>query len=389
MARYVCSICGYVHDDAAGELFGDLPDSWTCPVCGAAKSEFDVEAASDAPVGATETTETTETAETRETGETGETAVRPPRRGAADKALWAHRVFGYVFLAVYVVMMVQMVPRLWTYQIEFPARTVVHLALGMAVGVILLLKIGIVRFFRRLDQALVPLLGTSLLVSSVVLIGISVPSAFREAFVTAKLFTPVSQQRVKTLLTQAGLDAVASADYSTARSLRQGQRILRHECIGCHDLRTVLAKPRTPSLWRQTVRRMADRTTLLDPLSETQQWQVTAYLTALSPQLQKSSRQLSQQREQRASSLKAAEALTKSDGSGSDSNPSSYDAEKAAALVAAKCSQCHDASLVAGSPPASAEEARQLVSTMVEEGLEVTDSELALIIEYLEKTYIK
>ena len=71
-----------------------------------------------------------------------------------------------------------MVPRLWTYQIEFPARTVVHIALGMAVGVMLLLKISVVRFFRRLDQALVPLLGTGLLVWSVVLIGISVPAAF-------------------------------------------------------------------------------------------------------------------------------------------------------------------------------------------------------------------
>ena len=119
-------------------------------------------------------------------------AQSSPAVGAARfhlSPLLAHRVFGYVFLAVYLLLIVQMVPRLWTYQIEFPARTVVHLSLGMAVGVMLLLKIGIVRFFRRLDQTLVPLLGTSLLVSSVVLIGISVPSAFREAFATARLFT--------------------------------------------------------------------------------------------------------------------------------------------------------------------------------------------------------
>ena len=33
---------------------------------------------------------------------------------------------------------------------------------------------------------------------------------------------------------------------------------------------------------------MADRTTLFNPLDDNQQWQVTAYLVALSPQLQQS-----------------------------------------------------------------------------------------------------
>ena len=50
MDRYVCTICGYVYDPAkgdpeneiaAGTSFEDLPDDWACPVCGAAKSEFE------------------------------------------------------------------------------------------------------------------------------------------------------------------------------------------------------------------------------------------------------------------------------------------------------------------------------------------------------------
>ena len=281
-------------------------------------------------------------------------------------------------------LIVQMVPRLWEYQIEFPARTVVHLSLGMAVGVMLLLKIGIVRFFRRLDQALVPMLGTSLLVSSVVLIGISVPSAFREAYATSRLFTQESQERVATLLAQAGLEEATCGRYANSSSLREGQRILRHECIECHDLRTVLAKPRTPSLWRQTVRRMADRSLTFEPLDEQQQWQVTAYLTALSPQLQKSSQQLSDQQGQRAASRRAAEAMTTQE---SDDVP--YDAVKAEELVAAKCSQCHEATLVADAPLNNESEVRQLVASMVEEGMDATDSELSLMVEYLKRTYVK
>ena len=39
--KYVCSICGYVYDEAKEATpFGQLPDSWVCPLCGAPKSAF-------------------------------------------------------------------------------------------------------------------------------------------------------------------------------------------------------------------------------------------------------------------------------------------------------------------------------------------------------------
>ena len=49
MAKYQCSICGYIYDPekgdpesgtAPGTPFEKLPDDWVCPVCGASKSEF-------------------------------------------------------------------------------------------------------------------------------------------------------------------------------------------------------------------------------------------------------------------------------------------------------------------------------------------------------------
>ena len=44
--RYVCSIYGYVYDEAKqGKPFAALPETWTCPLCGAAKSAFAPEAA--------------------------------------------------------------------------------------------------------------------------------------------------------------------------------------------------------------------------------------------------------------------------------------------------------------------------------------------------------
>lgn len=42
--KYVCSICGYLYDEAKEKmLFSDLPESWACPLCGAGKSAFALE----------------------------------------------------------------------------------------------------------------------------------------------------------------------------------------------------------------------------------------------------------------------------------------------------------------------------------------------------------
>ncbi|MGI6611049.1 MAG: rubredoxin [Limnochordia bacterium] len=48
--KYECTVCGYVYDPAKGDAgssiapgtpFGDLPDDWVCPECGADKDSFE------------------------------------------------------------------------------------------------------------------------------------------------------------------------------------------------------------------------------------------------------------------------------------------------------------------------------------------------------------
>ena len=42
MKRYRCKICGHVYDEAKEQVkFGDLPDDWKCPLCGAPKNLFE------------------------------------------------------------------------------------------------------------------------------------------------------------------------------------------------------------------------------------------------------------------------------------------------------------------------------------------------------------
>ena len=52
MAKYVCSVCGYVYDEevgdsdngiSAGTKFENLPDDWTCPLCSVSKDEFEAQ----------------------------------------------------------------------------------------------------------------------------------------------------------------------------------------------------------------------------------------------------------------------------------------------------------------------------------------------------------
>lgn len=49
MQKYRCKVCGYLYDPENGDMiggiepgtaFGDLPDKWTCPVCGVGADEF-------------------------------------------------------------------------------------------------------------------------------------------------------------------------------------------------------------------------------------------------------------------------------------------------------------------------------------------------------------
>jgi len=48
--KYICKVCGYIYDPAEGDLdsgvapgtaFENLPDDWSCPVCGVEKEDFE------------------------------------------------------------------------------------------------------------------------------------------------------------------------------------------------------------------------------------------------------------------------------------------------------------------------------------------------------------
>ncbi len=52
VGRYICSVCGYMYDEAEGApdddippgtRFEELPGDWACPACGASEEDFSEE----------------------------------------------------------------------------------------------------------------------------------------------------------------------------------------------------------------------------------------------------------------------------------------------------------------------------------------------------------
>ena len=310
---------------------------------------------------------------------------------APPSLIRTHRILGYVYVAIYLYLMWQMVPRLWAYQIELPARTVMHLTLGITIGALLVTKLTIVRFFKHLEARLVPLLGSALFVCSFLLIALALPFSLREAYLQRTALgdeTMIESRvtRIREQLPGIGLqDQQLLNQIATREGLLNGRRTLAAKCVQCHDLRTVLARPRTPKNWKQTVGRMADRSTILNPITQEDQWYVTAYLIAVSPTLQETLRQRRQAAMTAIGTQKAiTSAVTMADDPEQDSK---YDAAQARQVFEKTCSQCHAYTQVENAPPSSKEEAISLVRRMVGNGLAASDEDLNTIIRYLTDTY--
>ncbi|MFY0538978.1 c-type cytochrome [Nannocystis pusilla] len=272
-----------------------------------------------------------------------------------------HDIFKVVFTALYVVMMAVMVPRLWNYQVELPPRSAVHVSLGFLLGVLLLVELAFYRVFRHL-QDWVPALATATIGCAVLLLGLSVPSALREyglarGQVGGGVYSVENRDRVARLLPLAEMPADAPlAELTSVDALRHGREILATKCVVCHDLKTVLVQPRAPAGWWRTVERMADKPTFEDPLTERELYDVTAYLIAITGDLQRSARQ---QREQK---LKQQQAIAPVDPA---APAPTYDAAAAQKAFETRCSECHELAEVDKKPPTSAREVKEVIERMV------------------------
>ena len=318
-----------------------------------------------------------------------------------------HRLIGFSYAILYVFMMWHMVPRLWNYQVELPPRTVAHLMLAITIGVLLLVKIAILRFFRHFEETM-PYIGTTLLICTYLLIGLSVPFTLREHALrtSGDVFSEAGIARTRKLLTIAGLPVEAPLDQlASKRKMRDGQDVLLRKCVQCHDLRTILVRPRTPPDWVKVVNRMAIKPVIGEPISEEEQWEVSTYLIAITPDIQNSVKQQRKQKMQANSAQLALKSATISEpavpedpvaDAPQDSgaaviqipDAASYDPDAAQALYEDACSQCHPLDDIDNAPPISAEETQEIIARMIENGLFLLEEEIETIARYMNETYV-
>jgi mono/diheme cytochrome c family protein len=207
------------------------------------------------------------------------------------------------------------------------------------------------------------------------LIGLSLPFALQERALARGAFSKTSRARVAMLLPTAGLpDDVTLPPLSTEAELRAGRDVLVGKCVACHDLKTILAKPRSPSDWWTTVARMADKPALVSELTPEDQYRVTAYLIAITPDLKRATK--------RKRTAAVADVATPR------STP--LDLAKAKVTFTEACSGCHEITDVDANPPKTTAECSALVQRMIDDNdAKLTTDQVALITAYLVAHYVE
>jgi len=293
------------------------------------------------------------------------------RTSAAPPSLMRlHRQLGWFYVVIYIVLMFEMVPRMWNYQVEWPARTVAHMCLGMGVGFILLIKVAILRFFRHLEEWM-PALGTTLLAFTIMLAGLSMPHAFREMALASEMgdvYGDANLERVHRLLQAADLPPEAPiAELATTESLQAGREVLLKKCVACHDLKTILDRPRSPLDWVGTVDRMVIKPSFTAPISEFEGWAVTAYLIAISRDLQRSIKERRAAEVERQQAEAALVTPAQAAAATEPAAPRPVDEAAARKTYESVCGSCHELAEIEKAPPASEAEVTEIIRRMVED----------------------
>ena len=304
-----------------------------------------------------------------------------------------HRVVGLSFVAIYITMMFFMVPRLWEYQVELPARTVFHAVAAIVIGVLLLTKLAIIRLFPHFMGAL-PALGLGLLINTVILGSLSLPYALQAHNISGDALSPQNLERVRGVL--AGLplpEDVDAAALATPERLADGRDVLTRKCTVCHDMRTILAKPRSGPGWFNVVVRMAEKPLIMgDALNERDIPLATAYLIAITPDMQQSAKvRMKAMKDQAERVAEVVEMPSDSaDSADSAAAPPALDLSKAETLYKARCTQCHELDEVSGHGGDDEAGWAKIVKLMVEdEGAELGEDEARTIVRFLAATYKK
>jgi ferredoxin-NADP reductase/mono/diheme cytochrome c family protein len=155
---------------------------------------------------------------------------------ARERAIRAHRIAGYLFIALFAFMMYIMASRLGQGSEDLPMRTMLHIGIAVVLLPLLFFKILIARYYRGYTAILAPLGLTIFTFSVLLIISAAGPQALRT------LHNDISPQDIATDPDKVDLRAAAG--------------LMQQRCTHCHALERVTAARKDPQGWLQTVKRM-------------------------------------------------------------------------------------------------------------------------------------
>jgi ferredoxin-NADP reductase len=178
---------------------------------------------------------------------------------ARDRILRAHRVAGYVFIALFCFMTWFMLLRVKDAPDELPLRSMLHVLIAMVLAPLLLVKVLIARYYKSFTAALVPL-GLTIFTLGFVLIASSAgPYLLRKAAVKEISLQTVNMEGVKI-------------------GLRPAEALAQKRCSRCHNLDRVVSARKDARGWLATVNNM--RALPGSGISETDGKIILSYLTS-------------------------------------------------------------------------------------------------------------
>ena len=158
---------------------------------------------------------------------------------ASAPLIAAHRIGGYIFIALFLVMAYFMVARLGDVSGGPSTSTVIHLTLAMVLSPLLFVKVLIARYYKSYHSFLMPI-GLLIFVLSFVLIGIAAgPSLAHRARMQTVSLTSID-------LPPAAID------------LNMAAKKMENRCSKCHSLDRIAGAHKDARGWLTTVNRMRD-----------------------------------------------------------------------------------------------------------------------------------
>lgn len=170
--------------------------------------------------------------------------------------LWAHRIAGYIFVALYLYISVFMLKKLTSSYTTLTPVSAIHAYIGITIFPLLIAKISIVRLFKNYYPRL-SIYGIIIIIITYMTVTLSAGYFM--------LTTVGSQYTV-----------LYDKEVSVKVNINMGHKVIQQRCSTCHSLERVYASVKTEDDWRNYIKRIRTKEPAI--LNNQEALQVLGYL---------------------------------------------------------------------------------------------------------------